>query len=116
MGARAKIKKQSLFFKNKFQDGDKALNPKRGLCDHRDCQPRTPALPPTMKSGSVSCSVVSHSFATPWSVSHQAPLSMGFPRQEYWSGLPCPSPRDLPELGIGTEAGPRAQQADFSPV
>ena len=64
----------------------------------------------------LSCSVVSHSFATPWSVSHQAPLSMGFPRQEYWSGLPCPSPGDLPELGIGTEAGPRTQQADFSPV
>ena len=31
-------------------------------------------------------------FATPWTVAHQAPLSMGFPRQEYWSGLPCPSP------------------------
>ena len=31
-------------------------------------------------------------FATPWTVTHQAPLSMGFPRQEYWSGLPFPSP------------------------
>ena len=31
-------------------------------------------------------------FATPWTVAHQAPLSMGFSRQEYWSGLPCPPP------------------------
>ena len=44
--------------------------------------------------------VVSNSFATPWTVAHQAPLSMGFPRQEYWSGLPFPSPRDLPDSGI----------------
>ena len=39
-------------------------------------------------------------FTTPWAVAHQAPLSMGFSRQEYWSGLPCPSPRGLPNLGI----------------
>ena len=38
--------------------------------------------------------------ATPWTVAHQAPLSMGFSRQEYWSGLPFPSPGDLPEPGI----------------
>ena len=37
---------------------------------------------------------------TPWTVSHQAPLSMGFSRQEYWSGLPFPSPGDLPNPGI----------------
>ena len=36
----------------------------------------------------------------PWTVVHQAPLSMGFSRQEYWSGLPFPSPGDLPNLGI----------------
>ena len=36
---------------------------------------------------------------TPWTVAHQAPLSVGFPRQEYWSGLPFPPPRDLPDLG-----------------
>ena len=35
-----------------------------------------------------------------WTVSHQAPLSMGFSRQEYWSGLPFPSPGDLPDPGI----------------
>ena len=39
-------------------------------------------------------------FATPWTVTHQAPLSMGFSRQEYWSGLPLPSPGDLPNPGI----------------
>ena len=38
-------------------------------------------------------------FATPWTVAYQAPLSMGFSRQEYWSGLPFPSP-DLPDSGI----------------
>ena len=39
-------------------------------------------------------------FATPWIIDCQAPLSMGFPRQEYWSGLPFSSPRDLPNPGI----------------
>ena len=39
-------------------------------------------------------------FATPWTVAHKAPLSMGFSRQEYWSGLPFPSPGDLPNPGI----------------
>ena len=39
-------------------------------------------------------------FVTPWTVAHQAPLSVGFPRQEYWSGLPFPSPGALPDPGI----------------
>ena len=39
-------------------------------------------------------------FVTPWTVAHQAPLSMGFPRQERWSGLPCPPPRELPDPGV----------------
>ena len=39
-------------------------------------------------------------FATPWTVAHQASPSMGFSRQEYWSGLPVPSPGDLPNPGI----------------
>ena len=43
------------------------------------------------------CSVVSDSVA-PWTVAHQAHLSMGFSRQEYWSGLPRPPPGDLPDL------------------
>ena len=44
--------------------------------------------------------VMSDSFPTPWTTAHQAPLSMGFPRQEYWSGLPFPSPGNLPHPGI----------------
>ena len=39
-------------------------------------------------------------FVTPWTVTSQTPLSMGFSRQEYWSGLPVPSPGDLPDPGI----------------
>ena len=39
-------------------------------------------------------------FATLWTVANKAPLSMGFPRQEYWSGLPFPPPGDLPDPGI----------------
>ena len=39
-------------------------------------------------------------FVTPWTVAHQAPPTMGFSRQEYWSGLPFPSPGNLPDLGI----------------
>ena len=38
-------------------------------------------------------------FVTPWTAARQAPLSMGFSRQEYWGGLPCPPPGDLPGLG-----------------
>ena len=43
---------------------------------------------------------MSNYFVTPWTVAHQAPLSMRFPRQEYWSELPFPSPGDLPDAGI----------------
>ena len=49
-------------------------------------------------------------FATPWTVAYQAPPSMGFSRQEYWSGLPFPSPGYLPDPGI--EPGSPAFQAD----
>ena len=51
-------------------------------------------------------------FATPWTVPCQAPLSMGFPRQEYWSGLPLPSPGDLPHPGIEPES-PTLQADSF---
>ena len=43
---------------------------------------------------------MSDSFAAPWTVACQAPLSMGFSRQEYWGDLPFPSPGDLPDPGI----------------
>ena len=46
------------------------------------------------------CTVMSNSFATPWTEALQAPLSMGFPRQASWSGLPCPPPGDLPHPGM----------------
>ena len=49
-------------------------------------------------------------FATPWTAAHQAPLSMGFSRQEYWGGLPFPSPGDLLKPGI--EPRSPALQAD----
>ena len=46
-----------------------------------------------------SCLVSSDSFVISWTVAHQTPLSMGFPRHEYWSALPFPSPGDLPDPG-----------------
>ena len=49
-------------------------------------------------------------FVTPWTVAYQAPPSMGFSRQEYWNGLPFPSPADLPDSGI--EPGFPALEAD----
>ena len=48
----------------------------------------------------LSGSVMSNSFAALWTVACQPPLSMGFSRQEYWNGLPFPSPEDLPDPGI----------------
>ena len=50
-------------------------------------------------------------FVTPWTAASQAPPSMGFSRQEYWSELPFPSPGDLPDPGI--KPGSPALQADF---
>ena len=52
-------------------------------------------------------------FVIPWTVAYKVPPSMGFSRQEYWSGLPFPSP-DLPDPGI--EPGSPALQADDFPV
>ena len=52
-------------------------------------------------------------FGTPWTVAHQAPRSMGFSRHEYWSGVPLPSPGDLP--GPGIEPRSPALQADALP-
>ena len=58
----------------------------------------------------VTCGTCSHG----GHVAHQAPLSMGLPRQEYWSGLPCPSPGDLPNPGIEPESP--ALQGDSLPL
>ena len=56
-------------------------------------------------------------FATLWTVAHQAPMFMGFSRQEYWSGLSCPPPGDLPDQGIkpGSPVAPELL-ADFLPL
>ena len=62
-------------------------------------------LPDKIQKDAVLCCAV-HSclvmsvFATPWTVACQVPLSIGFSRQEYWIGLPCPPPGDLPNPGI----------------
>jgi len=62
------------------------------------------------------CESLSHVqlLATPWIAADEAPLSMGFSRQEYWSGLPFPSPGNLPDPGI--EPGSLALQADSLPA
>ena len=69
----------------------------------------------TYKVGNKEVKSLSHVrfFATPWSVACQAPLSMEFSRQEYWSGLPIPSPEDLPDPGI--EPRSPSLQADAIP-
>ena len=54
-------------------------------------------------------------FATSWTVAHQTPLSMGFPRQEYWSGLPLPPPGDLPDPEI-EQASPALAGSLFTTV
>ena len=56
-------------------------------------------------------------FATPWTITHQAPLSIGLSKQEYWSGLPCPPPGDLPDPGTEVTS-PRslASQVDSLPL
>ena len=56
---------------------------------------------------------MSDSSESPWSVARQAPRTMGFSNQEYWSGLPCPSPGDLPDPWL--EPGSPALQADTLP-
>ena len=65
---------------------------------HRSSQP-----PPKVTTSCHMCAQLRSRvrlFATPWAVVHQAPLSVGFPRQEHWSGLPFPSLQDLPDPGI----------------
>ena len=64
-----------------------------------------------MKVKSLSCVQL---FATPWTIARQAPLSMGFCRQEHWRGLPFPSPGDLPDPGIKLMSP--ALQADSVPL
>ena len=70
-----------------------------------------------MKTCNKNCCLVTESsstLVTPWTVAHQSPLFMGFPRQEYWSGLPFPSLRDLPNPRI--ELASPAWKADSLPL
>ena len=71
-------------------------------CDTMDCS--LPGSSVLVQAGILEREVKSLScvqlFATPWAVAYQAPSSMGFSRQEYWSGLPFLSPGDLPDPGI----------------
>ena len=66
-----------------------------GLVPGRDCRPPLDQNPLLCASPCVLSRV--RLFATPWTVARQAPLSVGFPRQEHWSGLPFPTPGDLPD-------------------
>ena len=61
-----------------------------------------PELVPMLRACMLISSAVSDSFVTQWSVARQVPPSMGFSRQEYWSGLPFPPPGDLPDPRIKT--------------
>ena len=61
----------------------------------------------------LSCFSCVQLFAAPWTIARQAPLSMGFSRREYWSELPFPSQRDLPDPGI--KPGSPALQVDSLP-
>ena len=67
----------------------------KAVCDHTVQRPSAGA---DGGGGLVAKSYLT--LAIPWTVAHQASLSMGFSRQEYWSGLPFPSPGDLPDPGI----------------
>ena len=64
----------------------------------------------------MSCGLVAKlcHFVTPWTAAHQSHLSMGFPRQECWSGLPFPSPGDLPDPGL-EPASPAWQVGSLPP-
>ena len=70
-------------------------------------------MPALILGGVIQCVLVAqlYLFVTPWTVALQAPLSMEFSKQEFWSGLPFPSPEDLLDPGIEPESP--ALQADF---
>ena len=94
------------------------------LCDPVDCSPPgsfVREIPPGKNTGKVKSLSRIRLFATPWTVAYWAPPSMGFSRQRYWSGLPFPSPEDLPDPGIEIQAKnpatcskPSLWEADFA--
>ena len=74
------------------------------------CEMKTSKCKMALLSGRISHLVRSNSLRPLWTVAHQPPLSMGFPRQEYWSGLPFPPP------GLPDPANNPAFQADSLPL
>ena len=82
---------------------DRQTQPERHLCTQVQSTQFKVKIPFTgLQKVKVKVKSLSHVrlFATPWPVAHQAPVSMRFSRQEYWSGLPFPSPGDLPNPRI----------------
>ena len=77
-----------------------------------ETEPETPFR--TIIGGGDLDAMLCPTLVTPWTVAHQAPLTMGILWQEYWCGLPFPAPGDLPDPGI--EPGSPALQADSSPT
>ena len=90
---------EQTFFQRKHTDGQHHVEKELNITNHQEVKVK-------------SLSRV-RLFAIPWIVVYQASLSMGFSRQEYWNGLPFPSPGDLPDPGI--EPGSPALQADALP-
>ena len=82
------------------QGGHSYSSPVRGTISPSTYSPVEPSL--LTRSSVCVYQSLSHVrlFATPWTAAHQAPLSMGFSRQQYWNGWPCPPPGDLPDPGI----------------
>ena len=89
----------------------KSLQSSPTLCDPKDSSPSGSPVPGILQARTLEWVAISFSnagkrkvkvkfshvrlFTTPWTAAHQAPLSMGFSRQEYWSGVPLPSPRRI---------------------
>ena len=93
-----------------LQRGDSPLF-QHGSIIHMNCKPPKRSLHACL----LSCSAVGvQLFATPWTIACQAPLSMGFSRQEHWSGLPCPPPGNL--ANPGTKQGSPVLHADSLPA
>ena len=70
-----------------------------GNLEEEDETPRSEAA--NMQLGKLACLLSCvRLFEAPWTVDSHAPLTMGFSRQEYWTGLPCPPPGDLPDAGM----------------
>ena len=105
------------FFSTSAAAAAKLLQSCPTLCDPIDgSPPGSPVRDSPGKNTGMSCHFLLqgiNSLVSPLTVAHQAPLSIWFPRQEYWSGLPFPSPGDPPDQGIGPTS--LALQADSLP-